>query len=169
MKKTAYLGILILSSLSTMCQRNCDTIELSALEDFGATTSEDFVTSYRDETRSALAIDASKYKGEFGLATYTFSGKDGVYKVSIQTIGEEDGESTYRLYINADVIKEVQNDPTEKSFEEQIHDLEKVELKRGATIGIGFNSHTNGKIPEGDITAYSRGRWTSLILTPDCN
>ena len=29
---------------------------------------------------------------------------------------------------------------------------------------VEFISHTNGLIPEGNITAYSRGRWRQLYL-----
>ncbi len=37
----------------------------------------------------------------------------------------------------------------------------------GATIAVESLANTNGKIPEGDGTAFARGRWTTLELSND--
>lgn len=36
-------------------------------------------------------------------------------------------------------------------------------------IAIESNSHTNGLIPEGDGTAWARGRWSELSIKPSNN
>ncbi|PKA97749.1 hypothetical protein B0O79_1418 [Flavobacteriaceae bacterium MAR_2009_75] len=168
MRQLKVLILVLISGLFTMCQSNCDVIELKAIEDFDVAVTPDFVPFYVDDERSALALDAAQFKNQFALANYTFAGSDGEYLASIQTLSEDDGESQYRLYINDSLIKEVQNDPMEQNYVKQSHDFKKIALTNGDTIGVAFSSHTNGKIPEGVTTAYSRGRWTALILRPVC-
>ena len=40
-------------------------------------------------------------------------------------------------------------------------------VPEGATIAVESLTNTNGKIPEGDGTAFARGRWTTLELSND--
>ncbi len=50
----------------------------------------------------------------------------------------------------------------EYSTQSHIINEEPVQLNTGDVIQVEFNNTTNGFIPEGDVTATSRGRWLSL-------
>ncbi len=139
-------------------------IELSALEDFSLPEKPDYAPAYHHKERNALAIDAAKYKDQYAIAEYIFKGEHGVYDLELTSLQETDGESTYVLFIDDERVTEVTNNPTTTDYEAQIHDLGKINLRPGQRIGIAFNSHSNGKIPEGEAFAFSRGRWTGLKL-----
>ncbi|MEM9419509.1 MAG: hypothetical protein AAGA25_10740 [Planctomycetota bacterium] len=121
---------------------------------------------YIDKWRKVLAINAGnvKFRDKWARATTEFVGADGTYNVTITTIGEYDGECTYRLYVDDELIGELQNDAVDKSgdMKPQTHVWEGVAVKQGQTIGVESNLHTNGKIPEGDGTAWARGRWLKV-------
>ncbi|UXX79083.1 hypothetical protein N7E81_17145 [Reichenbachiella carrageenanivorans] len=163
MKKNILLIFLFIYQISFSQQ--LPPLVLSALEDFSPSTDRGYIPYYKDVKRNALAINAATYKNQFSLAEYTYEGTADVYLASIQTIAEDDGESTYKLYKNGKLLATVQNPTTDKKFETKELVYGKIKLKPGDNISIAFDSHTNGKIPEGDITAYSRGRWVALILS----
>ena len=60
---------------------------------------------------------------------------------------------------------EVKNPESSSDYTETVFDLGTVKLEPKDEIKVEFNAVTNGKIPENDETAYSRGRWRGLILT----
>lgn len=164
---TFSVGILL--AILTACTPRASTtqpVELTALEDFQLPDHPDYSPAYRHKAKNALAINALKYKDRFAIAEHVFNGADGVYRISLTTLQETDGESTYRLYLDGKLSGEVQNAPTTEDYVAQTHDIGKVRLKRGQVIGMAFNSHSNGKIPEGEGFAFSRGRWTKLVLIP---
>ncbi|MEM1107545.1 MAG: hypothetical protein AAGH99_02540 [Planctomycetota bacterium] len=121
---------------------------------------------YVDKWRDVLAINAGNvnFRDKWAKATTEFAGDDGTYDVTITTIGEFDGESTYRLYVDGELVGEHQNTAVDKSgdMKPQTHVWKGVAVKKGQTIGVESNPHTNGKIPEGDGTAWARGRWQQL-------
>jgi hypothetical protein len=47
------------------------------------------------------------------------------------------------------------------------HTFEHIVVPEGATIAVESLANSNGKIPEGDGTAFARGRWTTLELNND--
>ncbi|TPN87772.1 CBM96 family carbohydrate-binding protein [Aquimarina algicola] len=143
-------------------QGNCDGVALQAITDFPALTTAGFSPAYKDNARNALAIDASKYKDQFAAVEKTFSGNTGTYDIKLTTLTEIDGESTYRISVDGVNVGEYTNPTTTTDYTESGTVFEGVDIKKGAKIRIEFNSHTNGKIPEGNSTAYSRGRWTAL-------
>ncbi|MCM8536406.1 MAG: malectin domain-containing carbohydrate-binding protein [Lentisphaeraceae bacterium] len=144
-----------------------DTDKLSALDDFTNINS-GAVPYYKDNNNNALAIDASKtaYRNKFAQAESTFNGESGTYSVTITTLTEEDGESTYHLLVNGTIVKTYQNPyigpGSSKDMGANIHTWTGVALKKGDTVAISSNTHTNGEIPEGSGTAWSRGRWESV-------
>jgi len=127
---------------------------------------ENAIPFYIDKWRKVVAINAGKHKNKFSSAEHIFNGKKGRYNIILTTLKETDGESTYRIFIDDKLIKEVQNPETEKDFEAHIFTLEKIKIKKGATLEIQFNSHSNGKIPENDGFAFSRGRWKQIEFIP---
>lgn len=166
LKYILVLGYITLFSQFSMSQENMESFSIYAINDFKPSDNKVFIPFYIDSVQSALAIDASQYKDKFSRATYIFSNKSGMYDVVIKTLSENDGESTYKLFVNNNQVGAVQNEPMAKNYVEQSLSFGKVKLTKGDTIDVAFNAHTNGKIPENESTAYSRGRWTKLELTP---
>lgn len=164
---------LIIAVLITGCaekQIHIDRPVLSlAAADFNLQNGTD-KTFYFDKYRKALAINAgnSQLRDVFISANKTLgqSFPAGKYRVQLTSITEEDGESSYRIYKNKQLIQTVTNPETQLSFETVTHKLGTFEFNAGDVITVEANAVTNGKIPEGDITAYARGRWLSLTLFP---
>lgn len=165
MKKIVLLlTISILGFLNSNAQNNI--ISLEAFTDFEQIDQKPYVKFYKHKYKKALAVNAGKHKGKFAIAKATKVVPKGKYKVSLITLGETDGESSYRIFINDKLIKEKQNKPTTVDYQPQTLEFGTIKIKKSSEIKIAFSSHTNGKIPEGNGTAYSRGRWQTLILTP---
>ena len=83
-----------------------------------------------------------------------------------KALTETDGESRYRVFIDGELLKEFQNPETGKDYEPHVESLGVVDLEVGTVIRVECKPETNGKIPEGDGTAWSRGRWTKLTVEP---
>ncbi len=147
---------------------DCETYKIYATKEFSPVEKPGYVPYYFDKGRNALAVDSEKYGNSFALASYKFSGPKGKYNIKINTVVEDDGEPTYKLIVNGKFITGVQNDPSDENFVTNYLDFGTVRLKPGTDIGISFNAHTNGKIPEGESTAYARGRWTDIVITRKC-
>lgn len=143
---------------------------LSAIEDFAFAELGDFVIGYKDMARKALAINAAKYRDRFAAAESKYAGPSDEFDIVLTTLTETDGESSYRVLVGDKLIGEVQNPPSSTDYQAVPHRFKKVKLQTGDTIRVEFNSASNGKIPEGDAFAFSRGRWKSLaVLKPDAN
>ncbi|MFC7335940.1 DUF5060 domain-containing protein [Haloferula chungangensis] len=143
-----------------------------ATTDFPDITSGD-VPYYRDNGNDALAIAANVEANRVGFAraSRTFDGPAGAYDVTITTMTEEDGESTYRLlvngvqvasYTNPYVFVEQGNSPLD--LQPHTHAWSGISIPNGATIAIESNADTNGEIPENGGTAWGRGRWQQIEL-----
>ncbi len=159
--------LMILSSFFA-CQQYM--YKISAIEDYQSIEVEGFVNPYVDKNRKAIAINAGKFKNQYGAAIYTFNGKPGKYNLQLNALAELDGESNYRIAINENLLAGSKKNPQifgtgQPDYTPVAHVWKNVQLKKGDTIRVEFSSETNGKIPEGDITAYSRGRFTGIELT----
>jgi len=138
---------------------------LTAKEAFISRDLSGFPAAYFDKKQNALALDARYHKGVFSAASTDFRQASGVYDLSLTTLTEIDGESKYRLVINGVQIVETYTNPeTISDYAPSTFVWRDVELNKNDRIRIEFSSETNGKIPEGDGTAYSRGRWTQLTI-----
>lgn len=128
------------------------------------------VDYYTDFGNDALGIDASivANRDRFARASQTFTGESGVYPIRITTLTEEDGESIYRLLVNGTVVGTYQNPyigpGSPLDLQPNQHVWNDIALNNGDTISVESNSATNGEIPEGEGTAWARGRWRSLEL-----
>jgi len=173
--KNPYL-ILLLSCLLLSCkvQSTSTTIkkyEISAITDYQSYSVKGFVSPYIDKERKAFAIDASKFKNKYAAVTFLFEGNSGKYDVHLHTLAELDGESNYRIAINNQLLKGTRTNPIifdtgKADYAPTTHLWRKVNLQNNDIIRVEFSSETNGKIPEGDITAFSRGRFTGISLIP---
>lgn len=154
----------LIIALSLGSVLSAQELVLQAAKDFPVLTVEGFVPAVKKEKSKVLSVNAGKYKGKFAAVQGTFNGKTGKYNITINTMKEFDGESTYRVKIDGKLIGEYQNPRTDKDgdFKPAGTTFKKVKVKKGATIQVEFNSHTNGLIPEHNSTAYARGRWSSL-------
>lgn len=138
-----------------------DEIVLQALE-FEYKPKENNVPFYQDKTRKALAINAVIYKDKYSSAVTTFTAKSGFYDIELISMKETDGESSYRILINDELVGEFQNPTTTNDYELNVYSIKNIQVQKGAIIEVEFNTHSNGKIPEGEAFAYSRGRWKEI-------
>lgn len=142
----------------------CQNVILNAV-DFPITPKIDgFEVGYVDNARNAMAINAAQHKDKFAAVKQTFTGIDGTYDIELTTLAELDGESTYILKVGGVEVGTYQNPETDVDYTSTTKTWEDVSVKQGDEIQVAFSSHTNGKIPEGGSTAYSRGRWTQLAF-----
>ncbi|MEM6552537.1 MAG: VOC family protein [Planctomycetota bacterium] len=142
------------------------TITLTARDDFPERDIEGFAPAYFDKGRNALAINSVRHPDTFAAAQGVFNGPTGTYDVTLVSLTEIDGESTYRLAVDGRRVAEVQNPDDGEDFTPHEHVIKGVAIQRGSVLQIAFNSVTNGKIPEGNGTAYARGRWRELRFVP---
>lgn len=141
-----------------------EEIELFSFYDFRISEKPEYAPGYMDKGNKVLAIDAAKYRDEFAAGETIFTGPSGTYDVIITTMTEVDGESTYRLIVDGKKIGEFQNPETEEDYKQVRHRWKNVQIDHGDELLVAYNSHSNGKIPEGNAYAYSRGRWRSLAF-----
>lgn len=147
--------------------RDAEVKVLSAINDFAFAASGEFVVGYKDSARKAMAIDAAKFRDKFAAAESKFDGPSGKYDLVLTTLTETDGESSYRVLVGGKKVGEVQNPATSQDYTPVPHRFNGVDIQSGDKIRVEFNSASNGKIPEGNGFAFSRGRWRSLaILAP---
>lgn len=149
------------------------TIVYDATTDFPDTTSGD-VDYYVDNGNDALAIAANieANRTGFARASRTFDGATGTYDVTITTMTEEDGESTYRLLVNGVQVATytnpfvfIQQGNSPLDLQPHTHTWNGISIPNGATLAIESNADTNGEIPENGGTAWARGRWQQIALT----
>ncbi len=152
-------------------EEDCN-LSLNATTDFSNISVSGFSPAYIDGTRNALAINAALYKDKYAAAETIFSGDSGDYDIRLNTMTEIDGESSYRLKVDGNLVGSYINPTTTVDYAPAGKTFTNVRVNTGAVIRVEFNSNTNGKILEGSGTAFSRGRWTSLNFecssdTPD--
>ncbi len=119
--------------------------------------------------RDSLAINAAieDYRDKFARATMVFEGPSGYFDITLTTLAELDGEAPYRVLINDVLVGSATNPEVTVDYTSVRHTFENVVVPEGAIIAVESLANTNGKIPEGDGTAFARGRWTMLELNND--
>ena len=141
-------------------------IVLKAVRDFRIVTGEGFVPAYKDGGHDALAVNPDDYKDKFAAAETKFTGKAGTYNVTLTTMAETDGESTYKLSIGGKLVGQFTNPKTSQDYKPTLKTWNNISVDKGATIRVEFNTATNSKAQQGKRKAYARGRWIALTLTP---
>ncbi|PQJ72626.1 hypothetical protein [Polaribacter butkevichii] len=139
-----------------------------AIKDF-ANINAGEVHYYKDKVRKALAIKASVVvdRDKFAKAETIFTGKDGAYNITLNTLAEFDGECTYHVFVNKYLVGTYQNSAVNKDndYKKEQVIFKNIKINQGDAIAVSSNTHTNGLIPEGNGTAWARGRWESLLIT----
>lgn len=143
-----------------------EPIVMQAISDFSLLKLDGFAPASNKGGRKVLSVNAAKYKDVFAAVQGRFDGESGMYNISINTLKEFDGESTYRIFLDDTLVGVYQNPRTDKSgdFKAAGTMFKDIYVGNGSQIRVEFNSHTNGLIPENGGTAYARGRWSSLIF-----
>ncbi len=119
------------------------------------------VNGYYVHDKRWLAINPDKNKN--GKAARTFPYPTGVYDVTLQTVGENDGSSTYTVKVDGESIGTYLNPIGTKMFQEGIafHKTWKnVAITDGAIVEV------SSTIGSADGKEYSRARWSGLTFTP---
>ena len=133
------------------------------------------VPFYHDRRNSALGIDAREiqYRNVWATSQLKVPEKMWGKKASAQktfknvilvTLGEIDGESSYKVLLNDKEIGSFTNRETTTDYQENYFDLGSLTLKPGDIITVQAKAVTNGKVPENGGTAYARGRWRGLVF-----
>ncbi|MFR9545391.1 MAG: hypothetical protein SNJ29_07410 [Rikenellaceae bacterium] len=140
------------------------SVDFEKISDWG----DDFVDAKIDNKRGVLQI-ADRLK--WGAAETEYSGESDKFNIVLNTMLESDGESTFKVYINGKKVGEVTNpcihatETVDYTIQQYTLTKKPIKIKSGSTIRVEFCSATNGKVPEGKLTATSRGRWRSIHLT----
>lgn len=116
--------------------------------------------------RPSLAINAAieSHRDVFARAEVVYDGNEGVHDFTLVALAELDGEADYQLLINGVVVGTATNPEVVADFTVVRHTFADIFVPVGATLAIESLANTNGKIPEGDETAFARGRWTALEM-----
>ena len=85
-----------------------------------------------------------------------FPGESGTYNIILHTIGEDDGRSSYKVYVSGKLIGQHQNQLAKQSRENFSVTFEKVSVNKGDIIRVESNVHSE------DGNDYSRGRWEKI-------
>jgi len=140
-------------------------IVLKAVRDFRIVTAGGFVPAYKDDGHDALAINPGEYKDKFAAAETEFTGDTGDYDITLTTMAETDGESTYKLLIGGKLAGQFTNPKTSVDYKPTPKTWKNASVAKGAIIRIEFNTATNSNQKSGRIP-YARGRWIALTLIP---
>lgn len=160
----------VVAALSVSASVQAETLVYQATSDFPDIVSGE-VPYYVHRRESALAIDAGEetYRDKFARATSTYTGSGGVYDVTVAALGEIDGECEFRFLVNGVVVASAVNARVDTDYGVQNHLFEDISIPADAQIAVESNSASNGLVPEGNIFAFARGRWTTLTLESDDN
>ena len=140
-------------------------IVLKAVRDFRIVTTGGFVPAYKDDGHDALAINPGEYKDKFAAAEAEFSGQTGMYEITLITMTETDGESTYKLLVGGKLVGQFTNPKTSVDYKTTPKTWKNISVSKGATIRVEFNTATNSNKTSGRIP-YARGRWIALTFVP---
>lgn len=145
---------------------NCtNSITLNGINDFNNLAVSGFAPAYEDGARGAIAVNSVQHGDAWAAARTTFTGVTGTYDITLTTLTEIDGESNYRMLVNGNLVGTFQNPVSATDYAPATKKWTSIMVNNGDQIQVEFQAHTNGTIPEGDGTAYARGRWTDLAFT----
>jgi len=165
----ALKNVLIAGAMLWGATCQAQSLELQAISDFTNFDSGE-VPYYLDIAgdRKVLAINAAipEYRDRFARAEHEFIGADGLYDITINALGEIDGDGMYRLLVNGIVLGAAVNSPVSVDYTIIEHTFKGIALTSPATIGVESSAVSNNKIPEGDGYAFARGRWKSVTINP---
>ncbi len=140
-------------------------IVLKAVRDFRIVEGGGFVPAYKDGGHDALAINPGKYPDKFAAAETKFTGDSGAYDITLTTMTETDGESTYKVMVGDELVGKFTNPKTSVDYQPTTKTWKNVSVSKGDRVRVEFNTATNSNKSSGRIP-YARGRWIALTLAP---
>jgi hypothetical protein len=146
------IALFIMGGMLTGCKSKagCEPFTVSAIDEFKATDKVGYVPFYIHRGIDALAVNSEEHENEYAFATYSFNNKSGEYNIKITTLLEDDGESTYKLFVNNKQVAQIQNEESDANYVERVYDYGNFKLQKGDVIGIAFNNVSNEKIIENE-------------------
>jgi hypothetical protein len=143
------------------------TLVWRAVENFTPLGAPAFAAPYAetkdpDAALHGLAVNPRQHRDRFAAAELVFAGPAGTYRLELLAVAEEDGESVYRLAVNGALLAARANPPSAAKRTPVVHQWNGVKLRPGDRLAVHFAGRSNGRIPEGDSFAWSRGRWRTL-------
>lgn len=159
------LGIL----LATTAQAETSVRRYPAV-DFRPVT-DGFVASYAenrapDADTHGLAVNPKNAGDRFAAAEIVYEGPAGTFDLRLTAVAEEDGESVYELVVAGKNLGRRTNPTVTEKRVVTVHTWSRVSLAPGMRLRVLFAGRSNGRYPEGDGFAWSRGRWRALELVP---
>ena len=141
---------------------NTQKIILSSVNDFTIISVNGFVPYYKDSNKGALAIDSNNKNNQnkFAAAKTTFNGTSGLFNITINTLTEKDGESTYNVKVNNKLVGTFKNPATLNDYQKAAKTFSNIIINKGDTIQVESNTNKNNKYND-----WSRGRWTNIEIT----
>jgi len=153
--KNEFKTTLTKSYFNTIAKSNSKNRVIAAQEFFNDTT------KFYKEGKRWLTINPNK--NEEATANTTFNFENGKYDLVFVGVGESDGRSSFKVFINNEKILSYQPPLSINTFEEgkKFNALvKKVRLKKGDTIQV------YGKIGSTDGKEHARARWAGIIFAP---
>ncbi len=108
-----------------------------------------------------LAINPAQRKS--GKTGQTFPFPTGLYDITLQAVGENDGKSTYRVQVDDETVGDFECPLSDQMFEEGEsfgRTWEKVQITEGSIISVAST------IGSSDGMEFSRARWTAIAFRP---
>ncbi|MFG0286834.1 MAG: DUF5060 domain-containing protein [Rhodopirellula sp. JB044] len=108
-----------------------------------------------------LAINPAQRKKASVARTFPYP--TGLYHVTLQTVGENDGKSTYWITADGERIGDYTNSLSRSTYEEGEsfhHTWKEVRVTEGAIIKVGSEVGSN------DGKEFSRARWGAVVFIP---
>lgn len=163
-----WLALGLLSCTDTDARPETTPLTLKAISDF---TVPDNVGLYVDNDRKAIAIEAAdpQFRNQLMGSTHVVNWleRPETFNVEFVYVSEKDGEPKYEFWVNERLIKSSIAEQTDEEFQNNSTHWRNIKISPDDIITIKSNAVTNGKIAEGDGTAYARGRWVSLTFSKD--
>lgn len=139
-------------------------VVLNGINDFTNLDLNGFAPAYKDNDRGAIAVNSVAHGESWAAASIVYQGIGGDFDLTLTTLTEIDGESSYKVKVNDAIVGSYKNPEASVDYAPSTKSWNAITINSGDVIQVEFQAHTNGKIAEGNGTAYARGRWTQLEL-----
>jgi len=159
------------STLAGWIQENLDK-DATSKPQLAASTLLMSAKSFSESDKKNYYLDNDKWLAvnpeahEFGKASSTFPFPTGTYNITLQAVAESDGQSTYEVKIDDELLGDFKCPLSKQMFEEgtAFHKTwAKVEITEGAVVAVQSN------IGSVDGVEFSRARWAAMAFEPANN
>lgn len=119
------------------------------------------VSNYYVHGNKWLAIDPEKH--EQASAERTFPYPTGIYDIVLQTVGENDGRSSYSLAVDGEKVGDYRNPLSQQMYEEGESfnkTWKKIQITEGAVVRV------SSEVGSEDGKEFSRARWLGVRFVP---